>query len=334
MRAIGFPLVIAAGLLLAAAPAARAEVATVTLATQNGSNYLPLTVMEQQKLVEKHLLAKGLKDTKVGWVRLAGPSAIIDGFLAGAIHFSGQGVPSTALIWDKTRGSIGAKAVYAMVASNIWLNTRNPAVKSLKDFTEKDRIAMPSIKTSSQALFLWMACEKEFGKGQWSKLDHIAISLPHPDAMAAVLNPNGDVNSHAATSPYADIEKRKGLHTVVDLYAVAGGTVTGLNFVSNEKFRSDNPTTFAAVVAAYNEAMDWVNADKKRATQFYLDVSKEKMSFDELYAIMSAPDYIFGQTPHGIGDGANVMYAAGVIKNKPASWKDMYFAEAHGLKGD
>ena len=50
---------IAMALSLTCARLAAAEVAEVKLALQNGSNYLPLMVMQQQKLVEKHLAAKG-----------------------------------------------------------------------------------------------------------------------------------------------------------------------------------------------------------------------------------------------------------------------------------
>lgn len=313
---------------------AAAEVSEVRLVAQNGSNYLPLVVMQGQKLVEKHLAAKGLANTTVEWSKLAGPSAIVNSFLAGAVHFSGQGVPSTALIWDRTRNGIGAKAISAMVASNIWLMTAKPALKSLRDLTDKDRIALPSIKTSAQALFLWSAAEKEFGPGQWGKLDYITVSLPHPDAMAAVLNPGGEITVHAATSPYADLERKAGLHAISDLYAVEGGTVTGLNFVSTEQFRKANPITFEAVVAAFDEAITWVNGDKRRAAQFYLDVSKEKMSLDDLTQILMAPDYKFGQTPHGIGVAMSMMYKTGTIKTKPGSWKDMYFPEAQQLAGD
>src|SRR6202023_3931940 len=184
---------IAMTLFLAPSQAAAAEVSEVRIVAQNGSNYLPLFVMQGQKLVEKHLAAKGLGSTRVVWSKLAGPSAIIYSFLAGAVHFSGQGVPSTALIWDRTRNGIGAKAVSAMVASNIWLMTRKPELKSLRDLTEQDRTALPSIKTSAQALFLWTAAEKQFGPGQLGKLDHLTVSLPHRDAMAAVLNPNGEI---------------------------------------------------------------------------------------------------------------------------------------------
>jgi NitT/TauT family transport system substrate-binding protein len=52
-----------------------------------------------------------------------------------------------------------------MVASNIWLMTRKPELKSLRDLTDKDRIALPSVKTSAQALFLWTAV----GEGIWRR---------------------------------------------------------------------------------------------------------------------------------------------------------------------
>jgi len=319
---------------LAQAPLARAEVSEVKLVLQNGSNYLPLLVMQGQKLVEKHLAAKGLAGTTVTWARLAGPSAIVDSFLAGAVHFSGQGIPSTALLWDRTRNTIRAKAVSALVASNIWLMTRKPELKSLRDLSDKDRIALPSVKTSSQALFLWGAAEKEFGADQWGKLDHLTVSVPHPDAMAAVISPRGEITVHAATSPYADLEKKAGLHPIADLYDVQGGPVSGLNFVSTEEFRSANPVTYQAVVAAFNEAMAWVNADKPRAGKFYLDMTKDKMSLEDLTAILQAPDYIFDQTPRGIGTAMSLMFKAGILKTQPQSWKDMYFPEAHELPGN
>jgi NitT/TauT family transport system substrate-binding protein len=321
-------------LALAGPRLAGAEVSEVSIVAQNGSNYLPLFVMQGQKLVEKQLAAKGLASSTVAWSKLAGPSAIIDSFLAGAVHFSGQGVPSTALIWDRTRSGIGAKAVTAMVASNIWLMTRKPELKSLRDLTDTDRIALPSIKTSAQALFLWTAAEKEFGPGQWGRLDHMTVSLPHPDAMAAVLNRGGEITVHAATSPYADLERKAGLRSITDLYAVEGGAVTGLNFVSTEQFRKANPMTYEAVAAAFDEAIAWINADKRRAAQFYLEMSKEKMSLDDLTAILMAPDYIYGKTPHGIGAAMAMMHKAGMLKAQPQSWKDMYFPEAQQLPGD
>ena len=185
--------------------------------------------------MEKHLAAKGLAGTTVTWARLAGPSAIVNSFLAGAVHFSGQGVPSTALIWDRTRNGIGAKAVSAMVASNIWLMTRKPELKSLRDLTDKDRIALPSIKTSSQALFLWTAAEKEFGAGtvgQARPPDGVAAASRCHGRRAQSRRRNHRARGNVALCRFG--KERLGCKAITDLYSVEGGAVTGLNFVSTE----------------------------------------------------------------------------------------------------
>ena len=96
---------------------------------------------------------------------------------------------SLSLMWDRTRGGVGVKAVSAITNTEIYLNTRNP--RSIRDFTDKDRIAVPSVKVSTQALFLQIAAEQEWGPGQHGKLDHLTVGLAHPDAIAAVLNPLG-----------------------------------------------------------------------------------------------------------------------------------------------
>lgn len=64
------------------------------------------------------------------------------------------GVPGFALFWSKTLNTpqqIGGIAAVCTMAA--WLNTRNPAVKSLKDFTSADRIAAPGVKTSPTPSF-------------------------------------------------------------------------------------------------------------------------------------------------------------------------------------
>ena len=85
-------------------------------------------------------------------------------------------------MWDRTKGSVGVKAISAITNTDIYLNTRNPSIKSIRDFTDKDRIAVPSVKVSTQALFLQIAAEKEWGPGQHGKLDHLTVGLAHPDA--------------------------------------------------------------------------------------------------------------------------------------------------------
>lgn len=59
---------LAAGITAVAVTAtAHAEVDEVKLVSQFGIGYMQLTVMEQEKLVEKHLQKAGLDKTKVTW---------------------------------------------------------------------------------------------------------------------------------------------------------------------------------------------------------------------------------------------------------------------------
>ena len=49
------------------------------------------------------------------------------------------------LIWDRTKGNMNVKAISAINSMPLYLTTRNPAIKSLKDFTAKDKIALPAV---------------------------------------------------------------------------------------------------------------------------------------------------------------------------------------------
>jgi hypothetical protein len=115
--------------------------------------------------IEKQAAARGIGDLKINWAKMAGPSVMVDAIISGNLHFSAQGVPSLALMWDRTKGGVGVKAISAVTNTDIYLNTRNPNIKSIRDFTDKDRIALPSVKVSTQALFLQIASEKEWVPG-------------------------------------------------------------------------------------------------------------------------------------------------------------------------
>jgi len=150
--------------------AARGEMSEINVAQQYGIGYLPLMLMEEQKLIEKHAKAAGL-DVKVGWAKFAGGNVMNDALLSGSLQFASGGVGPFVTLWSRTKGNLDVKAVSAINSMPLYLNTRNPNVKSIRDFTEKDRIALPAVKVSIQAVTLQMAAEKAFGEGQQGKLD-------------------------------------------------------------------------------------------------------------------------------------------------------------------
>lgn len=319
----------------ATAQAAAKEVSEINLSQQFGAIFLPLMVMEKDKLIEKQAAARGLGEVKVNWAKVAGPSVMVDMIISGQMHFTAQGVPSLAILWDKTKGGIGVKGLSAITNTDIFLNTRNPKITSIRDFSDNDRIAVPSVKVTTQAIFLQIAAEKEWGPGQHGKLDHLTVSLAHPDALAAVLNPAGEISTHFATSPFHEAEMKAGLKTITSGYKIMGGEVTNLVFATTDKFRTANPKTYAAVSAALDEAITWVNADKKRAAEFYIATTNEKkLSADDVTALISVPGFDFTKTPKKTFEFASFMHRVGTLKSKPESWKDLFFPEAHAGKGD
>jgi len=318
--------------------AANVAVATVSVPlraeVQYGAVYLPAMTMESQKLVEKHLAADGLGNVKVTWVKLGGPAAVNDAMIAGSLHFACQGVPSLAVIWDRTRGNIGVKALGAVSNNNNWLNTRNPNIRSLQDFTDKSRIAVPSVKVATQTILMHMAAEKIWGVGNHTKLDHLFVALPNPEGMAAVMSQGHEVDANFTISRFHEVEMKAGLRTVITAFEILGGPATGLTFTSSETFHAQNPKVFAAVNAAFVEAFEWVNADKRRAAKLYIEMAHEKkLSEDEILAIISGSDMAYTRVPTRFGALIEFMQRTGYIKNKPASWKDLFFEVAHELPG-
>src|SRR5258707_15644675 len=103
--------IVATVVLTALALPAAAESNEVSVAQQYGVSFLPLMVMERDKLVEKHAKAEGLGEIKVNWVKVAGPSVMNDGVISGAIQFIAVGAPSLITLWDKTKDNVQVKAV-------------------------------------------------------------------------------------------------------------------------------------------------------------------------------------------------------------------------------
>src|ERR1700761_5635721 len=162
--------------------AARAEASGVRIVKQYGLPYLPLMVMEHEKLVEKHAAKMGLPSVTVDWPTLGGPGAMIDGLLSGQIDFGVTGAPGLLTLWDKTVGTAReVRALSAVQLQPFLLVTNNASVKTIADFTEKDRIALPTAKISAQALCLEMAAAQQWGDAKFDQLDPITVTLPHPE---------------------------------------------------------------------------------------------------------------------------------------------------------
>ncbi len=210
---------------IAFAAAAQAEVTEVRMSKQFGLPYLPMIVIEAQHLIEKNAKAAGLGDVKTTWTQRAGPAAELDALLAGQADFIGPGAPTLATIWDKTTGTPSeAKALIAMQSMPFVLVTRNPNVKTIADFTDKDKIALPAVKLTGHALILEMESAKIWGYDHYDKLD-----FDHHHPFACGCRGRGD-----------GAEVRKSIRTSL----VRRSTIT--NWRRRAFIRCSSPTTSSA----------------------------------------------------------------------------------------
>jgi NitT/TauT family transport system substrate-binding protein len=305
----------------------------IRIAEQFGIGYLPLQVIRHQQLIEKHGKAQGL-DVTVEWAQLSGGSAMNDALLSDSIDLGSGGVGPLLTIWDRTKGNVNVKAIAALNNMPLFLNTNNPAIKSIKDFTDKDKIALPAVKVSIQARTLQIAAEQAFGDGKSDTLDRLTLSLPHPDASAALLSGASEITGHLSGPPfqYQQLQNLK-IHTVLSSYDVLGGTHTFNLVWAKEAFRKSNPKTYKAFLDALKDAIGFINGDHAAAADIYLAVNKGDLDKAFVEKILNDPEIQFGVAPKNIGKYADFMHKIGAIRNQPASWQDIFFEDVHAESG-
>jgi NitT/TauT family transport system substrate-binding protein len=315
---------------------ALAETNEVKISKGFGVPYLPMMVMQDRGLLEKHAKAAGLGDIKVTWATIDGGNVINDAMLSGALDIATIGPPGFATFWNKTQNmaQLRIKGIAAVSSGTVYLNTRNQNVKSLRDFGPNDRIAVPGIKTSAVAMILQMAVAKEFGTENFAKLDSLTVGLPHPEAVQALLAGKTEVNSHFASQPFAAIERRDpNIHTVIDSTQIFGGPTTVIMAFTTHRFHDANPKTYRAFVAALDEADAIINADKRAAAETFVKLSGARAKIDDVMVSLDDPGTIFTSTPQGVMQYFHFMQRAKLIGEAPASWKDVFFEGIHNLPG-
>jgi len=311
------------------------QASTMRVTRQPSIIYLPTYVMEQRQLIEKHAAALGVPGLTVEWITFAGGGNATDAMLAGSIDVINTGVGNMLLLWDRTRG--GVKGIIATSALPLILVSRDPRLKTLRDFTETDKIAVPTVRVSTQAVLLQIAATAEFGPRDWARLDGNTVQMGHPDAAVALMNPRHEVASHFSAPPYVfqTLKTVPGAHVITDSNRIMGSPLTNGMFFATTKFADANPKLIQAVKDATIEAEAFIRANPREAIDMYRQGSKDRLSTDELLAVMHEPgmdDY--STKPQATMRFAEHMFRIGTLKTKPNAWTDYFFPISHDLGGN
>ena len=316
-----------------ASTAAHAE-GKIRIAEQFGIVYLLLNVAQDQQLIEKHGKAAGV-DIKVERVQLSGGPAINEALLSGSIDIAGAGVGPLLTLWDKTQGKQNVRGIASLGNFPYYLTSSNPAVKSIDDFSDKDRIALPAVGVSVQSRILQLASAKRWGDAQFNKLDRLQVALPHPEATAALIKGGTEINAHFGNPPFQEqgLAGNANVHVVLNSYEVLGGPASATVLYTTEKFRRDNPKTYQAFVGALAEAADFIAKNPERSADIYIRNENSKVPKELLLKVIRNPEVQFKITPQNTFALATFMHRIGAIKNKPASAQDYFFDDAHNAAG-
>lgn len=314
-------------------PAAHAE-GRLRIAEQFGIVYLLLNVVQDQKLVEKHGKAQGL-DIHVEYVQLSGGSAANDALLAGSVDVVGAGVGPLLTIWDRTQGRQNVRGIASLGNFPYYLVSNKPSVKTIADFTDQDRIALPAVGVSVQSRILQFASARQWGDAQYKRLDHLQVTVPHPEATAAIVKGGTEITAHFGNPPFQEQELAANpkAHIVLNSYDVLGGPSSATVLYGTEKFRKENPKTYKAFLEALQEAAQWATAHPEQAADTYLRVTGAKTDRKLLLDIIRSPQVQFTIVPQNTFALASFLHRVGAIRNRPASFHDYFFPDALLAKG-
>ena len=324
------------GMAMLGAPGARAEVSEVRFARQLGLGYLQFYVMQDQKLVEKHGKAQGLDNLTASYRPLGSPTALTDALLSSSVDIVGIGLPAFLTMWDRTSGAQKVMGVVALNRQPAYLLTHKAGINSIKDYTAADRIALPAPKVSVQAIMLQMIAEKQLGPGRHDSLDHLTVAMNHPDGTTAMLGGRSEVTSHFTSAPfqYQQLDAGKGIRKLLSSYDATDGPNTFSVAASTKRWHDDNPKAYRAVFAAINEANAFIAANPRKAAELFKAIENVKMPVELIERMIRDPEFSFEPAPMNVLKIQHFMQRVGTLKNKPAQWTELFFAEAHALKGN
>ena len=307
---------------------ARAE-GQLRIAEQFGIVYLLLNVAQDQGLIEKQGKAQGI-DVKVEFVKLSGGAAVNEALLSGSIDVGGAGVGPLLTLWDRTVGKQNVRGIASLGNFPYYLTSINPTVKTIADFSDKDRIALPAVGVSVQSRILQLASAKLWGDAQYNKLDKIQVAVPHPEATAAIVKGGTEITAHFGNPPFQEqgLAGNPNAHIVLSSYQVLGGPASATVLYATEKYRRDNPKTYKAFVDALAEAAKLVRVDPEKAADIFIRTNKSGIDRALLLKIIKNPEVEFKLAPQNTFALAEFMHRVGAIKNKPTRALDYFFDDA------
>jgi NitT/TauT family transport system substrate-binding protein len=322
-------------LCLAGVGAARADVASVRIVMPSDIATLPLVVAMHNRLIEQQAEARGLHGVTVQWFTPNGGNSIEQMLNGQADIVVTTDIVGFLLAWDERSGTPQEiRGLAALAQMPYQLLSRNAAIQTIRNFTQKDRIAVPVVKTSLPAVMLEMAAADEWGAAHFDRLDAFTVAKTRDDADSALHSDKGDIDTDFSRMPYADDERGDpAIHRVMDSFDIGGPHSVAL-VLTTAPFRDANPALCAALVGAITDADSFIKANRGAAAEIYAAGQKsDNIPVEELSDMLGDPDTVFNAAPAGIQRITAFLHQIGRIRHNPDSWQQLFFPEIYKQPG-
>ncbi|MDO4870131.1 MAG: ABC transporter substrate-binding protein [Bacillota bacterium] len=296
------------------------EAAKITIVQQYGMAYAPLKVIQEKGLIEENYDG----EVEVDFQTLNSGASINDAFVSGDVDVGLMGVAPA--ITGSLNDGVPYKICSNISAQPHRLMTNDPNIKSLKDIGEKDQIALVNIG-SIQHILLAMAAKEQLGDAH--ALDNNIAAMAHPDGMTALLN--GSVKCQLTTSPYVFKEAEE--DGISEVKAVESVWPEGNSFivaVASTDLYENNPDLYNAVLAAFGDAIAFINEDKEDAAEMLcVDEDVDAETFLEW---LNDPACSYSTELKGVSTMAKFMTDEGFLED--TEFNDISQLVYDGVEGD
>jgi NitT/TauT family transport system substrate-binding protein len=322
-------LLASAATLLGNAAGARAETNQVRIGSTFGLAQLPGRLAFEKHFIEKHARQMGLPDVQVSFQAASSGIVVSDLLLSRNADIGvGGNVPLFSL-WDKTSGPQKVRGIMSFSRGNMFLLTVDPRINSIRDFKDTDRIAMTDVRSTTYSMVIQMAAAKEYGWDQRDRFDQNTVAMANNEALAAMLSARMEVKSHMTILPHSTMElKSAKVRVLLNSKDLLGEPYTTVASFTTERFKQQNPKTYAAVVGGLQEAIDFINHNPREAAEIFVKKEPFGGTLDELVEMMqgrTADELSFNSTPNTTKLFTDFMYKSGTLKHVPGTWKDVWF---------
>jgi NitT/TauT family transport system substrate-binding protein len=284
--------------------------ASFTIAYQPGLGSVTLIILKLQKTLDKQF-----PQTNIQWKILNSGASVREAMIANQAQLGSLGLPPFLVGWDR---GFNWKVLVSTSRADIWMVARDPRIRTLKDFTPSDKIAVVA-PDSQQAILIRKAAQEQLGNAH--ALDRNLISLSSADGEQALRT--GQIAAHFSGSPFQEREVADGGHIVLHSNDVFGLVGAGLITLA-PNFYNQYPNFVKKLYQDILDATAFAKANHEQAAQYLAqDQGGGGGTAAQFKTLLDNPGFVFDTTPSGLIAYATFMQSIGLISKVPGSVRDL-----------